>query len=162
MNTEEARKGWRGVVNDLRPAVHKGKVVPYKPLLLLLLLQRAKNGQPNYLHFKEVEMRISPWMEAMTERPAQAYLPFWHLQSEQRPGFWVIEGKEQLTMKADGSRPLESSFRELNPVGRVDPTLWTALTQNPNLLQDVANWLITSHFTVEDQRIARDLTGFRE
>jgi len=160
MNIEEARKGWREVVNDLRPAVHKGTVVPYKPLLLLLLLQRAKSGQPNYLHFNEVELRLAPWMEAMTGRTAQAYLPFWHLQSKQRPGFWVIEGKEQLSAKAGGSRPLEGSFRELNPVGRVDSALWGALTEDPNLPVDVANWLIASYFTEDDQLRVRALTGF--
>jgi len=156
------RTNWLQVVRNLRPHRSGGKFSPHKPLLVLLLLGRARDGHPNEFRFKEVEKTLPPWIQAITGRRGEALLPFWHLQSSAHVAFWNIGDKEKLQHRHGKRRPTTTSLRDVNPAGVVDPGMWQAVSTDSALRNEVASEVIEAYFELPDRAKVRRLTGFAE
>src|SRR4051794_13124357 len=97
MSTDEmgAQPTWQELVNNINVSKRGSERAVRKPLLLLMLLARAQQGQPREVSFAEIDSPLQNLLQQFGP-PRKSYdteLPFWHLQND---GFWVVRDADSL------------------------------------------------------------------
>ena len=132
---------------------------PHKPLLLLLALGRLSQGSSSSIPYQE----LAPQLEALLREfgpSRQSYhpeYPFWRLQND---GLWVVSSDSPMRSRKSNSDPPKSELLEKHAVGRLSQEFLAALEQNPDLLETVAELVLSAHFPEsihEDIRAAAGL-----
>jgi len=151
------RNRWVRFIDEMRVAQFQGWDRPHKPMLVLLCLRRAKDGKPNRLRFSEAERTLTRWLSQVQKNRPEPLLPFWHLQAD---GFWKVESASELTSRAGKARPTLTAMRRADPSGKITDSLWQALVQDKDLIDELADHVITTRFQPGDHATVRRLTGF--
>lgn len=142
---------WRGAVNDL---VKSAKAATHRPLLLLFLLARARDGKSRTVSFLEIENSLADILsETGSAKRPEPLLPFWHMRTT---GFWEVLDEASLPRRKGKDRPTRTGLITANAVGAVRAEWWTVLVQNLALPTELADLLISRCWlSDDDQRRAR-------
>jgi putative restriction endonuclease len=142
---------WLGRIRKLSVYRAKGGAAPHKPLLLLVILEMAEQGQlPAVLLplSAELAFRFFTFWNIVASRRTQrpdVRLPFYHLQSD---GFW-----ESLD---EAGKPA-ASFK-LARTARLDPQ-FVALAGDPSFRRQARRLLIAGYFLPDEQVALATLVG---
>jgi putative restriction endonuclease len=112
---------------------------PYKPLLLLWALGQLRTTGKNEFVYEEVEGEISSLIDEFSQSSANKYraeMPFFYLEKE----LWVLSGDGELQAK-------RSRLRASRAVGSFTQSVKSLLLSQPGLIEEVAQFIIDSHFT---------------
>lgn len=138
----DARERLLAAVDQLRLWRRGGERAPHKPLLVLIMLGRVEREQ-RLVAFSDVEHELRGLL-ADFGPPRQSYhpeYPFWHLRAD---GIWEIPGADAVDVKQAGSSPPVSRMRTLR--GGFPAELWQRLRDDPELVGEAAERLLTAHF----------------
>ena len=125
--------------------VRRSERAPHKPLLILLALARVQAGQPRMIRFSEIEATLRDLLRDFGP-PRSGYhpeYPFWRLQTDQ---LWEIAGHTTLVKRQSNSDPLLSELRRKEVVGGFPEQIYLLLQERPEVLREVAQRLLESHF----------------
>lgn len=113
---------------------HNGRRAAHKPLLLLWALARFNRGDER-LPFAAVEPAVGALLRSFgpSHRTSPDY-PFWHLQTD---GLWVIEDADSLPPGKGQKKPLVTTLRDRDAVGRLAPSVTRLLREQPALLDEL-------------------------
>ena len=124
---------------------------PHKPLLLLMRLAAAQQGQPRMAHYSEIEPQLECLLQEYN-RPIKGNKqnpqnPFWYLKNDQGP-IWDIAQREALerTITPNSDIPGLGVLRNTDPQAGLTSEIYDRLRSNPNLLAQVARMLLSKHF----------------
>ena len=117
---------------------------PHKPLLLLLTLGRIRQGKDRLVEYEAIE---EPLRDLLVEfgpprRRHNPHLPFWHLKTD---GVWEIRGLPDAEERAAGDTPRVTQLRD-GVRGGLNERLDRAVRDDPELLRDLARFLLDAHF----------------
>ncbi len=130
-------------VDSLRVYQRGGRRAPHKPLLLLVALARLQQGKARLAPYEELReplLRLLVAYAPPVRGRHQPELPYWHLRSD---GLWEIPDAEVLPLQR-GRFPLLGALKET--VGGFRPEWYSALRENPRLVEEVARRLLGGHF----------------
>lgn len=123
----------------------KGDIrAPHKPLLLLYALGRCSRNGGNEIPYSDVERDLKPLLvEFGLPTEPRPEMPFWYLKND---GLWFVNGSENLERRKGRTDPKRSEFLKHNPTGGLIPEVYSALSNDKHLLNEVAQTLLSSHF----------------
>lgn len=123
----------------------KGQRAPHKPLLILYALGRCYRTESRMVTYSEVDPTLHRLLVAFGpfRRKYHPELPFWHLQND---GLWVIEGAEQVQFQKGRKDASRGELLKHNVRGGFPEEIYSQLSAAPNLLIEVANEMLDSHF----------------
>jgi len=133
---------WSQLIDDLKVGRAGGRKAPHKPLLLLMLLQRAASGERNVLPFSEFRSWFDPRVRRLGLETEARY-PFFHLQSCLGGQGWVLHSAEGGRWSLE-RRPPQAWFNKQDPVGRLHGDLWMEASQGAGRAIELAEALIQS------------------
>jgi putative restriction endonuclease len=119
---------------------------PHKPLLILYALGKISRGEDRYIPFAEVDQKLK---ELLTEfgpsrKSVRPEYPFWRLQND---GVWELSPvSEEFRNKVDSGDAPRSELLNNQICGGFSTPIYTALKQNPRLLNEVAESLLEKSF----------------
>ena len=118
---------------SLNRNTHNGRRAAHKPLLLLWALARFARGDER-LPFAAVEPAVGALLRTFgpPHRTSPDY-PFWHLQND---GLWVVEDADVLPPGRGQTKPLITTLRDRDAVGRLAPGVTRLLREQPALLDE--------------------------
>lgn len=131
------KEAWRRIVDGLHVARIHGSPAVDKPLMLLLILSRAKKRGQNRLVFPELSNEIREALARLgpQRKGISTALEFWHLQSD---GFWIQHGLDQATLGSNQKAPTSSALRDKDVYASVQDDLWSELVGDPELTCELA------------------------
>ena len=139
------KMAWEELIANLNVWKRRGEVAPHKPLLTLLLLARAQQGQSNTVAFTGVEEPLTRLLREFGP-PRRSYHPenpFWHLQSD---GFWHVHQREFFLepgqRRLGSNSPKKSALRHYHATGEVPELLWRQLRKEPRMIGRIAQRLL--------------------
>lgn len=138
----DVRESLLAAVDQLRLWRRGGERAPHKPLLVLLMLGRVQQGE-RLVAFSDLEEDLRGLLTDFGP-PRQSYhpeYPFWHLRSD---GIWEVPDAEGVETKQGGTSPPVSRVRTLR--GGFPAELWQRLRDDPELVREAAQQLLTAHF----------------
>lgn len=142
---------WQEVLDNLRP--HKGEeeVAVHKPLLLLMILARAKRGEANEFRFRDLVMPLEKALQDLTLSKGRVHseYPFWRLRTD---GCWIIDNENHFIGLRTYDGPTRKDFLDNDAVGRVPDDLWKQLLERPALIDDLLNSILTTYFSESSSR----------
>lgn len=132
---------WRHRLSDLHTWKKGGQRAVHKPLLTLMLLARAEAGLPGEVRFAEIEKDLARHLREFgpTRKSYHPEFPFWHLQTD---GFWKVHDARALQKKTGGNSPSRMTLLKADASGSVNPGLWSALTKDALLREDLTSRLL--------------------
>jgi putative restriction endonuclease len=134
--------------SDLRQFQRGGHRAPHKPLLILLALGRLARGESRMVEFSDIEHQLRQLIEEFgpsVARGAPQY-PFWHLRTDQHGGLWELSGPASILDRPAGSTPGLGELREQHVRGGFSPEVDEALRKSPELVEQLAQSLLSAHF----------------
>lgn len=153
------KEAWRRIVDGLHVAhIHGGPAVN-KPLMLLLILSRAKKRSPNRFVFPELSNEIREALARFgpLRKGISTALGFWHLQSD---GFWILNGLDQVACGPDQKALTMSALRDKHVYASVQDDLWSELVGDPELTSELAHRTIQKYLPSQDQGKVAMFFGF--
>jgi putative restriction endonuclease len=134
--------------DNIRRAQRGGVYAPHKPLLLLLALARAQQGEPRLVEFGAIDAQMK---QLLTEfGPSSAansrHYPFWHLTTDGQGALWELRGPPDLLNRPAGATPNLGELRTHQISAGFPSDIDSALRHIPGLLQAVAARLLDSFF----------------
>jgi putative restriction endonuclease len=113
-------------LDSLQVATINNERAPYKPLLLLKIVNRSLLGQSPEIPFCSIKEDLRRVMQEFgrTANAGEAILPFWHLKSSR---LWSIINEELIPLGANKKRPTLKTMEELNVTGKVNDDFWANL-----------------------------------
>lgn len=148
----------RGSINRLNVWKRGGSRAPHKPLLLLVSLARAANGQDRRLSFAEVAEVLAPLLREFgkpSARPAPEF-PFWHLQTD---GLWELLHSGRLVVAEPSDFPGRRRLRDGDYVGAMPADVYQAFVDDPDFRRETALALLQTHFPETLHRDVLDAVG---
>lgn len=136
---------WETLVSQLNTWKRGSQLAPHKPLLTLLLLARARAGNPNTLSFEEVNVPLTQLLREFgpPRKSHHPEFPFWYLQND---GFWHVHDRAEfehpLRTRKGKSQPTRRSLLHHHAVGEVPQLLWKQLQVTPGLIDRLATQLL--------------------
>jgi putative restriction endonuclease len=133
---------WETLITGVRVWTRGTKRAVHKPLLVLMILGRARRGGSNVFRFEEVDEPLREALRAFGGSPKSEY-PFWYLKDD---GFWVVRDEARLATLKRGSEPSRKLLLEEDATAEVPLALWEDLAGDQarvaRLVQTVveANW----------------------
>lgn len=117
---------------------------PHKPLLLLLTLGRIRRGEDRLVEYEAIEEPLRELLEEFGPPRLRhnPHLPFWHLKTD---GVWEIEGLPGAEERAPGDTPRVTRLRD-GVRGGLEERLDRAVRADPELLRELARFLLDAHF----------------
>jgi putative restriction endonuclease len=134
---------------------------PHKPLLLLYVLSRYKNGHSRLFHYGD-EIR-QPLMELLNSFGPQRKthypnMPFWRLKGD---GFWQLENAEfSLRSPYDGKQPSDKTLSEYHVMGGFDEQAYRLIAGNVRRIDKLAQQILSEHFPESVQDVIAHRLGF--
>jgi hypothetical protein len=125
-------------IGRLRRWARDGEAAPHKPLLLLLALERLRQGLPRLAPFTEIEPPLGELLNQFARQPGRAHpeYPFWRLQAD---GLWEIPDATALPARASNTDPPVSALRERNIHGGLPLAVFDLLRSRRDVLDRVAD-----------------------
>jgi hypothetical protein len=125
-------------IGRLRRWTRYREAAPHKPLLLLLALERLRQGLPRLAPFTEIETPLRELLNQFAREPGRAHpeYPFWRLQAD---GLWEIPEAAELPSRASNTDPPVSALREHNVHGGLPPAVFDLLRSRRDVLDRVAD-----------------------
>jgi len=144
------RADWINAIDGVIEAARSSKAV-HRPILVLLLLSRAKARRPGEVGFAEVDRSLAPVLQEMGRaKKAEPLLPFWHLQTAP---FWTVVGADDLERREGKDRPTRRALLAGNVRGVVRQEWWRALLDSPALVDELVARLVAGAWPdVADQK----------
>jgi hypothetical protein len=128
---------WINAVDSLLGSV--GNAV-HRPLLLLLLLKRAREKQSRELPFIEAEKSLADILgELGSAKRPEVLLPFWHLKSTD---FWEVLDEDAIPKRKGKDRPTRAGLVGAKAVGAVKSEWWATLTNDPQLVSTLTESIV--------------------
>jgi putative restriction endonuclease len=136
-----------------------GERAPHKPLLVLYALGRWQRGLTDVL-FREAEKDLKALLREFgpTRKSDLPEEPFWRLQRDE---VWTVHAPEGLALKAGHSIPRITELRSHNVRGEFSSDVRTALSNDENLLSEVARRVLEQHFPGALHQRILDAVGLR-
>lgn len=162
MGDRKSDKGdrWFSLVDNLGVFSTESERAVYKPLLTLLIFERAQAGGANRFYFEEIESRLDQLIRQFSKsrRPRCNY-PFWYLQSD---GYWEVNTElgPAKTRKGKSSEPTAKGLREAKAYGSVPGELWNCLVTDRELILDLADRLISDYWPSGTRNDVANVIGF--
>jgi putative restriction endonuclease len=152
-----AREGERSVmtpqqvllaVESVRRAQTDGRYAPHKPLLLLLALARAQQGESRLMTLGEVEPKLKELLRtfAPSSSVKTRHYPYWHLQSDAGRQLWQVEGPRSLIDRSPGATPNLGELKQPGVQAGFTPEVSRALMDQPGLLREAALRVLDAYF----------------
>lgn len=121
-----------------------GQRAPHKPLLLLLYLARLQQGLSRLTLFSEIEKELTRLLiefgpQRKSNHPEQ---PFCRLRAD---GIWELTAQDKLLLPETGSIN-KTDLRQHGVKGGFSEDVQQIIQQHPELLEELANYLLESHF----------------
>jgi hypothetical protein len=125
-------------IGRLRRWARDGEAAPHKPLLLLLALERLRQGLPRLAPFTEIEPPLRELLNQFGRQPDHGHpeYPFWRLQADD---LWEIPDAAALPTRASNSDPPVSALRQRNPYGGLPLEVFDLLRSRRDVLDRVAD-----------------------
>ena len=147
-------------IDNLRVGKHRGVRAPHKPLTLLWMLGRVRQGKRRLASYAEDARR--PLAELLREfgRPRKVLHPenpFWHLRSEAE-GLWESVGDERLAL-APGRSPTSRELETHGVSAGLSEPLYDLLRRDPELVREAADRILWAHFPESMHDAIRDQVG---
>ncbi|MBW2703624.1 MAG: HNH endonuclease [Deltaproteobacteria bacterium] len=127
---------WKTLIGNLHTWKRGKQRAVHKPLLTLLLLARAQQGQSNQVSYEEVD---GPMHQALVNfapprKKVQTFYPFWHLQTD---GFWKVLNADQIP-----DSPTRGKLLHHHAIGMVPAKLWAQLGKHQHLIPELSQQLL--------------------
>ena len=135
-----------------------GQRAVHKPLLILFELGRVARGEPPQIEYAALEPRLMELLEEFGPSGASRtrHHPFWHLQTD---GLWRLQGPSEMLARPAGATPNIGELRSHRVRGQLAPELRQALLDDPVLLAEVAQRIVSAHFPESIQQDVLDAVG---
>jgi predicted restriction endonuclease len=132
-----AAASWENLIDGLRDNWGNSRNAIHRPLLTLILLARAQQGEVNWVRFNDIDDLFRDVLREFppSSNPSGLEYPFWYLQKN---GFWIIEHSENLPRVKTKDRPTRPALVKHNPKGYVPVALWNELLNTPGLIEKLA------------------------
>ncbi len=146
-------RDWEAVLTSLKVGSSHGRPAAHKPLLVLLLVARARAGGSSRVGYAE----IAPSLEAALKKygssstKPNAALPFLHLEGD---GFWKVHDDAAADQAAATERGQRRSA--VRTTGEFDGDAWQALQTSPGLAERVTEKLLAKFFPAESHAAIRE------
>ena len=132
-------------VDQLNVWSYGGERAPHKPLLLLLILARKSRALPNEVTFTEIEDTVRDLLFEFgpSRKSYHPEYPFWRLQND---GIWEVASDVPLrSIESNIDIPI-TELRGKNARGRLRQSVLDELETSPELITEVAQSILDSHF----------------
>ncbi len=117
---------------------------PHKPLLILYALGKCSRNEERLIGYREIDEKLGTLLKEFgPPSPTKPQYPFWRLQKDK---LWEIHDKDLIKFEnksGDMPRPI---LLERNSQGGLPEKIYTALSQNKQLLSDAAQRLLAANF----------------
>jgi hypothetical protein len=125
-------------IGRLRRWTRDGEAAPHKPLLLLLALERLRQGLPRLAPFTELEPPLGELLHQFGSQPGRGHpeYPFWRLQADD---LWEIPDAAALPSRASNTDPPVSALRERHIHGGLPPAVFDLLRSRRDVLDRVVD-----------------------
>lgn len=119
-----------------------GERAPHKPLLLLLALGRLQQEEPDFIPFARLEEELKNLLIdfGRPHKNIRPHYPFTRLVND---GIWVLDKPIQINASGDAS-PKELRKKQVS--GKFTDEVSNQLKRNPQLLKEVAQYLLDQNF----------------
>ncbi|MBK8997622.1 MAG: hypothetical protein IPM35_17980 [Myxococcales bacterium] len=148
-------QNWEEALTKLKVGSSGGRPAVHKPLLVLLLVARARAGKPNRVSFREIAEPLEKLIatHGPPVKKPNAALPFWHLQSD---GFWKVMERDELA--GTEGKLGRKSLAKHDVVGEFDAKAWAALQKDAKLAQRVTAKILERYWPAgERAKVEREL-----
>lgn len=137
----ELEQKWRERLATLNTWKRGGERAVHKPLLTLMLIARAEEGQPRQIRFAEIEKRLKDLLRQFgpSRKSYHPEFPFWHLQSD---GFWCLRDPDKFPRRKGGKSPSFRTLLNADATGYVPKDLWQELVANVHLRSELTRFLL--------------------
>ena len=118
---------------------------PHKPLLLLLVLGRTLQDLPDEVSFAEIEGELTDLLVEFGpfRKSYHPEYPFWRLQND---GIWEVTSNMPLRHRTSNTDIPVTELRQKKARGRLPQSVSDELSASPQLLIEVAQSILDSHF----------------
>ncbi|MEQ5138049.1 phosphorothioated DNA-binding restriction endonuclease [Providencia alcalifaciens] len=133
---------------------------PHKPLLLLLALSEYRKGHERLFNYgKEIHRPLLDLLVNFGPSRREHYpnMPFWRLA---RDGFWDLESHEKCLLQGKTKQPSKNELIKQNVVGGFNPESYQLLLDKPNLIDKLAQQILSEHFPENVQDIIANRLDF--
>jgi predicted restriction endonuclease len=154
VTTDSVEESWETLIDGLRDGRGANKDVVHRPLLTLMLLARAQQGEPNEVRFNDLDPPFREVIDqfAPSRYPSGLEYPFWYLQ---RNYFWVVQNPDILPRVKNKDRPSRRGLIKYNAKGLVRAGLWDELLKDPARIERLAEHILDEFWPdVPRKRIA--------
>ena len=129
---------------------------PHKPLLVLLALGEWSRSKKE-LRFSDVSEPLTDLLRRFgpARKTQHPEYPFWRLQ---RDGVWEVYGIYEIAIGADGGAT-KGSLLAADAIGRFTPDIQSEFAINTNLIGELANRLLETHFPASIHEDILDAIG---
>ncbi|SQC39634.1 restriction endonuclease [Klebsiella pneumoniae] len=133
---------------------------PHKPLLLLYVLSQYKAGHPRLFNYGlEIHEPLTRLLKEFGPKRRTDYpnMPFWRLRTD---GFWEIAHAEGCKPRKGNTQPTKKELIDNQVAGGFDEAAYQQLLAHPEMIDQLAQKILTDRFPESIQRILANQLGF--
>lgn len=133
---------------------------PHKPLLLLYVLSQYLKGHPRLFDYgQEIHEPLTKLLADFGPKRRDYYpnMPFWRLRTD---GFWTLENTEGCKPRTGNTQPTKRELIENHVSGGFDEHSYQILCETPEMINKLAQQIMTERFPESVQLVLADLLGF--
>ena len=149
---------WEELIRNIKVWKRGDQRAPHKPLLTLLLLARAQQGEASSLAFSEIYEKLESALRAFgpIRKTYHPEFPFWYLKND---GFWSVKDADEIPYRSGKSQPTKKGLLAHEAVGEVDEELWEELERKPDLIPQLSSILLEEHWPASLHQDIIDFIG---
>ncbi|MBX9242650.1 phosphorothioated DNA-binding restriction endonuclease, partial [Klebsiella pneumoniae] len=133
---------------------------PHKPLLLLYVLSQYKAGHSRLFNYGlEIHEPLTRLLKEFGPKRRTDYpnMPFWRLRTD---GFWEIANAEGCKPRKGNTQPTKKELIDNQVAGGFDEAAYQQLLAHPEMIDQLAQKILTDRFPESIQRILANQLGF--
>ncbi|MGD9426931.1 phosphorothioated DNA-binding restriction endonuclease [Pantoea sp. NSTU24] len=133
---------------------------PHKPLLLLYVLSQYKKGHLRLFNYgNEIDEPLTRLLTEFGPKRREYYpnMPFWRLRTD---GFWMLENTENCRPRKGNTQPTKRELIENQVRGGFDEESYQTLQKNSELIDRLAQQILTERFPESLQIKLAELLDF--
>ena len=133
---------------------------PHKPLLLLYVLSQYLNGHSRLFDYgEEIHEPLTKLLADFGPKRRDYYpnMPFWRLRTD---GFWTLENTEGCKPRKGNIQPTKRELIENHVSGGFDESSYQILREAPEMINKLAQQIMTERFPESLQILLADRLGF--